>query len=61
MLYIYMESIPIEFGTRKLQKSTGGHTIAIPHVIIESYGMKAHDKIAVSVIDGDIILKRVDR
>ena len=55
-----MESTPIEFGTRKLQKGTRGYTINIPLVLINSYGMKAHDKMSISMIDGDIIIKRVD-
>ena len=56
-----MDSTPIEFGTRKIQKCTKGYSINIPQVIIDSYKMKAHDKMKVTMIDGDILLKRVDR
>jgi len=54
-----MESNTIEFGTRKLQQGTGGFNVNIPIVLVNSFGMKAHDKLAISTTDGEILLKRV--
>ena len=50
----------MEFGTRKLQQGTGGYNINIPLVLVNSFGMKAHEKLAISATDGEILLKRVE-
>ena len=55
-----METTPIKFGTRKLQKGTRGYTVNIPLILIKSFGLKAHDELSVSTMNGDIIFRRVD-
>lgn len=54
-----MNELEIKFGTRKLQKTTGGYTINIPAVMMKTFDFNHGDKFAVSSTpDGTITIKK---
>lgn len=59
---INMELQTIQLGTRRLQKVTGGYTINIPMVFMESFDVGKGDKFNISATtDGTITMEKVEQ
>lgn len=54
-----MDEYTLKFGTRKLQLGTGGYTINIPLVLVDSFELTHGDKMDLTATaDGKIMIEK---
>lgn len=54
-----MDEYTLKFGTRKLQLGTGGYTINIPLVLVDSFELTHGDKMVLTAtVDGKIMIEK---